>query len=88
MQFASEFPTAVCQPSVNGRPKHPVVFPAEIFYTLAASACPTLRDFLEQNASERRVMECLDPALEFDVDTPEDYAHAVQRFAASSREIA
>ena len=87
VQFASQSRATIIQPQVNGRPKHPVVFPRDIFLSLGSSSAPTLRDFLEQHRTDRRFMESDDPGLEFDLDTPEDYANIRQRFDSAGMEI-
>ena len=88
LKCVSQFPSFIWQPSVNGRPKHPVVFPREIFRELGLSRAFTLRDFLQENQVKRRFMECKDPGLEIDLDTPEEYAVARHRFDAALREVA
>lgn len=74
--FAEQNPGYICQPSRNGRPRHPVMVPGAVFTQLAASHEPTLKDFLRSRESQRRTFESQDSALDLDIDTPEDYDRA------------
>ncbi len=75
LNSAAETPLRVCQPSYAARARHPVIFPQPIFGELAASKADTLKAALsEQNVS---LVECDDPGLDLDLDTPEDYRKAI-----------
>jgi molybdenum cofactor cytidylyltransferase len=87
VQFASRCRSSVIQPQVNGRAKHPVVLRRDIFLSLGSSSAATFRDFLEQHPTDRRFMDSDDSGLEFDLDTPEDYANLRQRFDSAGAEI-
>lgn len=78
---AQQFET-ICQPSRNGRPRHPVFLPRRIFEMLASSTHRTLKEFLGNHSSEVRLTEVNDPGLDFDLDTPEDFKDAKTRFIA------
>jgi molybdenum cofactor cytidylyltransferase len=80
VQFAREFPRFICQPGRAGRPRHPVVIPREFFLALRNCAETTLKDFLNAYATARRFLEIDDPALEIDLDRPEDYERALRAF--------
>jgi molybdenum cofactor cytidylyltransferase len=80
VQFAKEFPHFICQPSRAGRPRHPVVIPREFFLALRNCEERTLKDFLNSHATSRRFLEIDDPALEIDLDRPEDYEEALRLF--------
>ncbi len=88
VHFAAASPTTIVQPQVNDRPKHPVILPREIFYSLRSSSAATLRDFLEQHRTDRRFMNSDDAGLEVDLDTPEEYADARQRFDTDATGVA
>jgi molybdenum cofactor cytidylyltransferase len=77
VDFAAKNPDYVCQPSRNGRPRHPVILPKSIFLELAEAAETNLKQFLQARESQRRLWESDDPALDLDVDTPEDYQRAL-----------
>jgi len=78
--FAADNPDAICQPGRAGRPRHPVFLSRRGFQALASANHQTLKEFLAEHASEMRVMEINDPALDFDIDTPADYDEARRRF--------
>ncbi len=78
--FAAQQFDKICQPSRNGRPRHPVFLPRRIFETLASSTHSTLKEFLSPHASEVRLSEVNDPGLDLDLDTPADFAEARMRF--------
>ena len=88
VQFASESAATIVQPQINGRPKHPVIFPRASFYALSSSTASTLREFLEDHRANRRFWVCDEPSLEVDLDTAEDYANARQRFDSDSMRLA
>ena len=75
VQFAVEHAEQVCQPARNGKRRHPVIFPKDVFLKLAGSGCQDLKEFL---AGHRvAVCECDDPGLDLDIDRPEDYQKAL-----------
>jgi len=76
LQFASENPEKIVQPSFQARPKHPVIFPAGRFRLLASSAAETLKQFLLEHSIA--VWPSDDPGLALDLDTPDDYARALK----------
>jgi len=78
LEFARAHPGQVCQPALVGRPRHPVVMPKPIFSRIAASRCSTLKEFLVQFPAA--LCESHDPGLDCDLDTPEDYRRALERF--------
>jgi molybdenum cofactor cytidylyltransferase len=71
--FAVNHPRAICQPARNGRPRHPVVLPERAFRRLATTRSLTLRDFLDAHRTLVRLVECPDPGLDLDLDSPDDY---------------
>lgn len=81
IDFAAANPEYSCQPSRNGRPRHPVLMPKSLFSELARADEASLKEFLQARESRRRLVELDDPGLDVDVDTPEDYA----RLIASTR---
>jgi molybdenum cofactor cytidylyltransferase len=78
--FAAQQFDKICQPSRNGRPRHPVFLPKRVFETLADSTHQTLKEFLTAHLSEVRLVEVIDPGLDFDLDTPADFEEAKTRF--------
>jgi CTP:molybdopterin cytidylyltransferase MocA len=77
-RFDAANPDRVCQPSCHGRPRHPVIMPRVIFERLQRWVGDNLKQFLQTQS----VMTCEldDPGLDFDIDRPEDYERAVERF--------
>lgn len=78
--FVVRHPDRACQPCTGERLRHPVILPRSIFLRLADASEKTLREFLATlNPS---VLGCPmdDPALDVDLDSPEDYAQAMLRF--------
>ena len=80
-QFAFQESDKICQPSRNGRARHPVFLPKRVFKLLANSNHQTLKEFLAAHVSDLRLIEVNDPGLDFDLDTPADYEEARRRFA-------
>jgi molybdenum cofactor cytidylyltransferase len=75
LEFSAGNPEVICQPSLRGRPRHPVVLPKVDFGQLAAAPHFAFHEFLEGRKSETCAFE--DPGLELDIDTPEDYRRAL-----------
>jgi molybdenum cofactor cytidylyltransferase len=75
LRFSAARPTQVCQPARSGRPRHPVVLPRAVFLELAQSPAARLKDFL----ASRPLAACEidDPGLDWDLDSPADYAKAL-----------
>ncbi len=72
----------ICQPAYEGRPKHPIFFPRGIFRALADAPEDTLKEFLGIRADQIALRDCVDPGLDFDLDTPADYQEALRRFGS------
>jgi molybdenum cofactor cytidylyltransferase len=81
IDFSGDHPQAVCQPSRAGRPRHPVVLPAEIFRELKDSIEENLKKFLQHASIPVALCELDDPGLDLDIDHPADYEKALQLFA-------
>jgi len=73
LSFATSHPTEICQPSRNGRGRHPVVVPRTIFTSLQHSTAQHLKDFMLTEGRAPARIEIDDPGLDLDMDTPEDY---------------
>lgn len=84
-RFSAGHPECICQPSRAGRPRHPVFMPRNLLAALAHSEAGTLKEFLSSYADARQLLELDDPALDFDIDTPADYAAANERFEQASQ---
>jgi molybdenum cofactor cytidylyltransferase len=76
LQFAGEHPDSICQPSFQGRPKHPIVFPMGLFAKVEESRHSTLREFLAESVENIRRVEINDSGLNLDLDYPADYDKA------------
>ncbi|HEX3624735.1 MAG TPA: nucleotidyltransferase family protein [Verrucomicrobiae bacterium] len=82
LKFHTEHPDAVCQPEFQGRPKHPVLLPRDIFYALKNTAAETLKDYLKLIPCPAVSYRTNDSTLALDLDTPEDYIRAKNLFSA------
>ena len=81
LEFVRANPLKICQPSRNGRPRHPVVLPVAAFHQLHDSSLPNLKAFLQTKICEAALCEMDDPGLDFDIDEPADYEKAIQLFS-------
>jgi molybdenum cofactor cytidylyltransferase len=75
--FARENLGQICQPSRQGRPRHPVIVPKAIFDQLARSTAWDLKQFLQSLSAAPHLLELDDPGLDLDIDRPEDYQKAL-----------
>ncbi|MFO1497616.1 MAG: nucleotidyltransferase family protein [Verrucomicrobiota bacterium] len=80
LTFAQSQPGQVCQPSYRHRPRHPVVLPKPFWQRLADASETTLKQFLLAQPETTALIEIADPALDLDLDTPDEYASALRRF--------
>jgi molybdenum cofactor cytidylyltransferase len=78
----SEHPDAVCQPEFQGRARHPVLLPRNIFFELKQTNVETLKDFLKLIRCSSVQYSVDDAAVSLDLDTPEDYIRAMTHFSA------
>ncbi len=78
--FYAEHPDAVCQPEFEGHARHPVLLPRRIFENLKQTDADTLKDFLKHLPGSSVQYPINDPGLSLDLDTPEDYKEAMNRF--------
>jgi molybdenum cofactor cytidylyltransferase len=72
-------PNCICQPCYGGHPRHPVSFPRAFLRDLGLSSAPDLKAFLSSTAINRVFCESIDPALDWDIDTPDDYKRAIEQ---------
>jgi molybdenum cofactor cytidylyltransferase len=77
LTFVSQHPHEICQPSYHGRPRHPVIFPGAYFVELAQANEGNLKEFLAARPQTLARCELNDPGLDLDLDTPADYARAL-----------
>ena len=75
LHFAMKHRRQVSQPTLGGKPAHPVVLPRHLFGELSATKEPTLKEFLRHRETAAWAIE--DPGLGIDIDRPEDYARAL-----------
>jgi len=81
IDFSARHPQSVCQPSRAGRPRHPVVLPAETFRELNDSSDENFKEFLQRPSIQLALCELDDAGLDLDIDHPADYEKAVKLFA-------
>ena len=77
LAFATQHLDNICQPSRNGRGRHPVIVPRHIFEKVESSQAQHLKDFLLAQPMQPARFESPDAGLDMDLDTPEDYQRAL-----------
>jgi molybdenum cofactor cytidylyltransferase len=80
MAFGAAHSQKICQPSRNGRPRHPVWMPRMVFQQLATAGEDNLKDFLASRSPILHLCALADPGLDSDMDTPADYERARRLF--------
>ncbi|HKS35968.1 MAG TPA: nucleotidyltransferase family protein [Verrucomicrobiae bacterium] len=83
IEFVAAHPDTVCQPSREGRRRHPVLMPRGVFDRLRASSAGNLKEFLHNEIVSTCELE--DPGIDLDIDRPEDYEKALQLSAGNER---
>ncbi|MGD0614689.1 MAG: nucleotidyltransferase family protein [Verrucomicrobiota bacterium] len=78
LDFGAANRDRICQPSHHGRARHPVLLPKPVFDALKDHPAADLKQFLASHADRLAVFESDDAGLDFDMDTPSDYARALQ----------
>jgi molybdenum cofactor cytidylyltransferase len=78
LAFAAEHPDEICQPSRNGRGRHPVVLPKYVFEALKQTLAETLKQFIQSSGRVVARCEIDDPGLDLDIDYPADYEAALR----------
>ena len=81
LDFSAVNPERLCLPKQGGHRRHPVVLPRQLFVQLATSGAIDLKSFLDSLRIPGAICELDDPALELDLDTPEDYDRAVSLYS-------
>ena len=81
LDFTALNPASVCQPGRNGRGRHPVLLPAEVFFRLREAREEDLKQFLLNCGIQLARCEMDDAGLDFDIDEPADYERARQLVA-------
>lgn len=76
VDFVAAHPDAVCQPSRQGRRRHPVLMPRGVFDRLRVATDGNLKEFLQNEIVATCELE--DSGLDLDIDRPEDYEKALQ----------
>jgi len=77
LNFSEANPDKICQPSRNGRGRHPVILPASAFFGLKDSPAENLKQFLVGGGLAVARRETDDPGLDLDLDEPADYERAL-----------
>lgn len=83
--FAAEHAGCICQPSYQGRPRHPVILPRAVFAGVPSAPDSNLKELLARFGESLALLPVNDPGLNMDLDTPADYEAALRTFAAESR---
>jgi len=74
-----DVPRRILIPTWGGRRGHPVLLPRAAFDEL--EFLPTLRDVVNRDPDRVETVEVLDEGILFDLDTPDDYRHALEFWA-------
>jgi molybdenum cofactor cytidylyltransferase len=77
LEFAAAHATSVCQPARNGRGRHPVILPANVFSHLNDSNSASLKEFFAAGRFSVKRCEIDDAGLDLDLDEPADYERAL-----------
>jgi molybdenum cofactor cytidylyltransferase len=80
IEFSAAHPQKICVPRQGGHRRHPVLLPKTVFLELANSSATSLKQFLDHPPVEVEFCEIDDPALELDIDRPDDYEKAIRIF--------
>lgn len=78
MKFAECHSENICQPSLRGHARHPVILPHKKLVQLKTSNVATLKEFLQSSSNEVKLIELDDPGLELDLDDNADYKKALR----------
>ena len=84
VDFSAAHPERICLPRQGGHRRHPVLLPRLAFLRLANSTALDLRSFLDDPPTSVLFCDLEDPALELDIDRPEDYEKAAKMFFGAS----
>jgi len=84
MDTCADHPQHICQPRYRGHRHHPVFLPKSVFTTAAASPAASLKEFLDTATAGAFLHDLDDPALELDIDRPEDYQDALAKYGPRS----
>ncbi len=87
LKFSAENPESLVQPSICNRPRHPVVMPKSVFKRLGDAREAGLRVFLKSHQHLARSIECNDPGLDLDIDTPAEYEQALKLVCSDAQRI-
>ena len=73
-------PKNICQPVYENRRRHPVIIPRHIAEKVTVESHSNLREVLNDYKKNISAFPCDDPGLVIDIDTPNDYEAALQRY--------
>jgi molybdenum cofactor cytidylyltransferase len=80
IDFAALHSESVCQPSFQGRPRHPVILPKTAFEKLPENQAANLKEFLHSLPIVKACCPMDNSALDLDLDHPADYEKAIRLF--------
>jgi len=84
LQFAEAHEEQVCQPSRNGRGRHPVILTQKVRAQLRSSTAQNFKQFLLRCGTTMARLETDDEGLDIDLDEPADYERALKRVQAAN----
>lgn len=85
--FSRQNRESVCQPRYQGRARHPVILPRDLFFSLARTRAQSLAEFLNRPQTRRAFFEVADPGVALDLDTSADYKKARRLFSRHKRKL-
>ncbi len=80
LDFSATHPDRISLPRQGGHRRHPVIFPRRAFQELMTSNEQGLKNILDAPPLPLALCELDDPALEWDIDNPEDYERVARLF--------
>jgi len=73
LEFSATNRSSICQPRFNGRSRHPILLPKSALLRIRSDSASDMKEYLLEHAAECASFDSVDPGLELDLDTPEDY---------------
>lgn len=80
LDFAENHLQEICLPRQGGHRRHPILFPRKSFLELGKTKAPHVKDFLDRSSVPLALCALEDPALELDIDLPEEYERAMRLY--------
>lgn len=82
LEFSAANEDRICMLTQGGHRRHPVLLPRNKFHQLSETTVPNMKSFLDANAECLSLCPVDDPALALDIDLPEDYRVALEKYGS------